>query len=54
VRVIGRELELNAVDELLAAASDGLACLVLEGEPGIAKTTLWLEAVRGAPVEKTG
>jgi hypothetical protein len=34
VRVIGGELELNAVDELLAAASDGLACLVLEGGAG--------------------
>jgi DNA-binding CsgD family transcriptional regulator len=48
VRVVGRELELNAVDELLAAASDGLDCLALEGEPGIGKTTLWLEAVRRA------
>jgi hypothetical protein len=44
--VIGREQELAAVDQLLDAAVAGFACLALEGEPGIGKTTLWQEAVR--------
>ena len=46
--VIGREEELSAVDEFLAATEDEAACLSLEGEPGIGKTTVWQEAVRRA------
>ncbi len=48
VTVVGREAELAAVDDLLAATCGNLACLTLEGEPGIGKTTLWQEAVRRA------
>ncbi|MCV7373514.1 AAA family ATPase [Mycolicibacterium arabiense] len=35
----------HAVDALLAAASVGPCALVIGGEPGIGKTTLWAEAV---------
>jgi DNA-binding CsgD family transcriptional regulator len=35
----------HAVDALLAAASVGPCALVIGGEPGIGKTTLWTEAV---------
>ncbi len=43
-QVIGREAELSAIDRLLARASQGVAGLVLLGEPGIGKTTLWTAA----------
>jgi DNA-binding CsgD family transcriptional regulator len=42
--VVGRETELTAVDAVLARARDGLAALLVEGEPGIGKTTIWREA----------
>jgi DNA-binding CsgD family transcriptional regulator len=38
--LVGRERELDQVRELVAAGN-GLAVLVLEGEPGIGKTSLW-------------
>jgi DNA-binding CsgD family transcriptional regulator len=41
--VFGRENVLVAVDTALASAQRGLAALVLEGEPGIGKTTIWRE-----------
>ncbi|WP_319455805.1 MULTISPECIES: LuxR C-terminal-related transcriptional regulator [unclassified Mycobacterium] len=34
-----------AVDDLLDAASVGPAGLIIEGDPGIGKTTLWVEAI---------
>jgi DNA-binding CsgD family transcriptional regulator/tetratricopeptide (TPR) repeat protein len=40
-----RPEEAGAISAFLAAASTGPAALVVEGEPGIGKTTLWLEAV---------
>jgi DNA-binding CsgD family transcriptional regulator len=47
--VVGREAELTEVDGFLRAGSTGFAGLVLEGEAGIGKTTLWQEALdRGA------
>ena len=46
--VVGRDAELSVVDEFLAAASDGMSALLVEGEPGIGKTTVWREAVRRA------
>jgi len=46
--VIGRERELAAVGRLLERGSSGFAALVLEGEAGIGKTTVWREAVRVA------
>ncbi len=45
--VIGRAAELAAIERMLAALADGPAALVLEGEPGIGKTTL-LRAAREA------
>lgn len=49
--LIGREQELNAVRAFLSTRRDGPAVVVLEGEAGIGKTTLW-EAVIAA--EKSG
>jgi predicted ATPase len=43
--IVGRDDELAAVDALLEAVSAGPAALILEGEPGIGKTTL-LDAAR--------
>lgn len=45
-RLVGRERELAAVTRFLAAARGRYAVLVVEGEPGIGKTSLWREAVR--------
>ena len=44
--VVGRDVELAAIDNFLA--QPGERALVLEGEAGIGKTTLWLEAVARA------
>jgi DNA-binding CsgD family transcriptional regulator len=57
VDVVGRDTELATLHAFVAA-SDGAVALVLEGEPGIGKTTLWLAAVEearrsGAPVLAT-
>jgi len=46
--VVGREAELAVIDEFLALASEASSALVVEGEPGIGKTTLWKEALRRA------
>ncbi|HEY6960952.1 MAG TPA: AAA family ATPase [Gaiellaceae bacterium] len=46
--LVGRDQELEAVDELLRDAESPLGGLELVGEPGIGKTTLWQEAVRRA------
>lgn len=43
--MVGREPELEAGRRFLDAVDGGLACLVLEGEPGIGKTTVWREVV---------
>ncbi len=40
--IVGRPLELAAVEQELAAAQTGMACVTLEGEPGIGKTRLLL------------
>ena len=42
---IGRGAELAAVDRFLGRAASGMAALVLEGDAGIGKTTLWEAAV---------
>ena len=42
--VVGRGSELTAVERALTRASQGPAGLVLQGEPGIGKTTLWIAA----------
>jgi DNA-binding CsgD family transcriptional regulator len=46
--VVGRESELAATDALLDDACKAFMVLVLEGEPGIGKTTVWREALRRA------
>ena len=43
--LVGRDDELEAVDELLRDVDPQLAALELVGEPGIGKTTLWQVAV---------
>lgn len=39
--IVGRATELSRLDSFLDAVANGPAALVLEGEPGIGKTTLW-------------
>jgi DNA-binding CsgD family transcriptional regulator len=46
--IVGREAPLLEVESFLDAASAGFAVLVLEGDAGIGKTTLWREARRRA------
>ena len=46
--VIGRAGELQAVDRFLEQASHGLASLVIEGEAGIGKTSLWRASLERA------
>jgi DNA-binding CsgD family transcriptional regulator len=46
--VVGREEELAAVAGFLEGPHDGSAVLVLEGDPGIGKSTLWQAAVEAA------
>ena len=49
--VVGRGDELAAAERLIERATHGIAALVLTGEPGIGKTTIWdagIEAARAA------
>jgi hypothetical protein len=46
--VIGRGSELMAIDQFLVGARAGLAGLVIQGEAGIGKTTLWEASVAAA------
>jgi DNA-binding CsgD family transcriptional regulator len=49
VEIVGRDEELGALDGFLGRrAAPGLAALVLEGEAGIGKSTLWLAGVEAA------
>jgi DNA-binding CsgD family transcriptional regulator len=48
VSVIGREAELAAAQGFLDRIADGPAALVIEGEAGIGKTTVWREVIRNA------
>jgi DNA-binding CsgD family transcriptional regulator len=48
--ILGREAELSRLAAFLDAVSERPAALVLEGEAGIGKTTLWLEGVATARV----
>lgn len=43
--VVGRDAELAAIEAFLARESGSPAALLLEGEPGIGKTTLWRAGV---------
>ena len=46
--VVGRDAELGEVQGFLAAFQGGFAALILEGEAGIGKSTVWHEARRRA------
>ena len=50
--MVGRERELAAVEELLAVGEPELRALILEGEPGIGKTTVWQAAIDAASPER--
>jgi hypothetical protein len=43
--VVGRAVELAAVERFVERAAVGLSVLVLDGEPGIGKTTIWEAAL---------
>src|SRR3954465_14740230 len=45
---LSRPLEFRAVSAFLQSAARQPSALVIEGEPGIGKTTLWLSAVEQA------
>lgn len=47
-RVVSRETQASAIGDFLTAVVAAPAALVMEGEPGIGKTTLWLEAIERA------
>src|SRR5215207_8962843 len=50
VEILGRDEELGALDGFLGReAAPGSTALVLEGEAGIGKSTLWLAGVERAP-----
>ena len=46
--VVGRERELAWVREFLSNVTGGSIALILDGEPGIGKTTLWNAAISSA------
>jgi DNA-binding CsgD family transcriptional regulator len=48
--LLGREAELLALDGFLEEARSEVSGLVLQGEPGIGKTTLWQEGIRRAVI----
>jgi hypothetical protein len=47
-QIIGRDAELSVVQAFLDRSPEGLTALVLEGEAGIGKSTLWLAGVAAA------
>ena len=47
--IVGRELELELAANFLGKPRDGPRALVLAGEAGIGKTTIWAEAVQRRP-----
>src|SRR5437868_9712904 len=46
--LFGRDAELARLDDFIEQADASGAALMLAGEPGIGKTTLWREAIRRA------
>ncbi|HET6642938.1 MAG TPA: AAA family ATPase [Gaiellaceae bacterium] len=48
MEVIGRHREMAGMDRFLNLVAGGPAALVLEGDPGIGKTTVWRAAVEAA------
>jgi len=49
--IVGRETELALVRDFVASVSDGASALVLEGEAGMGKTTLWTRGVAEAEAQ---
>jgi DNA-binding CsgD family transcriptional regulator len=47
-RIIGRAGEVAEIAAFLDTTPDGISALRIEGEAGVGKTTLWLEALRAA------
>ena len=50
-RVVGRDAELASIRAFVAGISRGASALVLEGEAGMGKTTLWRAGVEAAEAE---
>src|ERR687885_440646 len=48
LEVVGRESEIDSVHDFLEAVPGGPIALLIEGEIGIGKTTLWREGVAEA------
>jgi DNA-binding CsgD family transcriptional regulator len=48
LEVVGRELELATIAAFVDGSASGVRALVLEGEAGVGKTTLWLAGVDAA------
>lgn len=48
--LVGRSAEQSAIAEFFRLGHDGVRCLLLEGEPGIGKTSLWRAARSAAGV----
>src|SRR3954452_6868151 len=46
--LIGRESELHTIEAMIEGVDEGGAALVLQGEPGIGKSALMIEAERWA------
>ena len=46
--VVGRDAELASIRNFVTGISDGASALVLEGEAGMGKTTLWRAGVEAA------
>ena len=44
--IVGRETEQAQIGAFVDAGADGVRALVIRGDPGIGKTTLWQEAVQ--------
>src|SRR5215211_767836 len=49
--IAGREDEIARVGEFLARSAEGPRALVIRGEPGIGKTTLWRAAIERADAQ---
>jgi DNA-binding CsgD family transcriptional regulator len=49
--IVGRDAELASLRDFVASVSDGAAALVLQGDAGVGKTTLWTEGVAHAEVQ---
>src|SRR5215469_2775989 len=46
--VVGRDAELTAVDDALDGVGAGFAAVIISGEAGIGKTTMWRYGIAGA------